>query len=171
VPKELVQNLGTIWGALSCGFDVDPEKFGQLCQETEKIYFHAEIGVGWFSLPPTLHKILKHGNEIISECPLPIGLTNEEASEANNKYIRSFRLNHSRKNSWRNGIKDVFHRLMDISDPCIQSSFAARSDKKRARRNLSPEILALLKPPQIQEEEEEEESSSENESGSDNDSF
>jgi hypothetical protein len=143
----LVQNLATIWGALSCGFDIDAEKFGQLCEETERIYFDEHNGVGWYSLPPTLHKIFKHGKDIIRECPLPIGLTNEEASEANNKYLRSFRFHHTRKTSWKDGIQDLFHRLMDISDPLIQQTDSVHTARSKTRKALSPQILALLKPP------------------------
>jgi hypothetical protein len=147
VPTELVKNLSTIWGALSCGFDLDPDKFGRLCEETEQIYFDKDVGVGWFSLPPTLHKIFKHGKQIIISCPLPIGLTNEEASEANNKFLRRFRLHHTRKTSWRDGVQDLFHRLMDISDPIVQETPASQAVRNRARRILSPQILSLLKTP------------------------
>lgn len=145
VPLKLVENLAVIWGGLSCSFELDPEKFGQLCEETKNIYFQE---LGWFSLPPSLHKIFEHGKHIISSCPLPIGLTNEEGAEANNKFMRSFRLHHSRKTSWEDGIQDLFHRLMDVSDPFIQETLSAQAAKRQARRALSPKILALLKAPQ-----------------------
>lgn len=147
VPPELVKNLGTIWGALSCGFDLDPEKFASICQETEKIYFDEEVGVGWYCMPPTLHKILKHGADIIRACPIPIGLTNEEASEANNKFLRRFRLHHSRKTSWREGVKDLYDRLSDISDPVIQESRQGSKAHRKTKIPLSQNILALLKAP------------------------
>ena len=148
VPVKLVENLATIWGALSCGFDVDPDKFAALCEETEKIYFDDNVGVGWYCMPSTLHKVLKHGADIIRACPIPIGLTSEEASEANNKFLRRFRLHHSRKRSWREGIKDLFDRLTDISDPVIQELLQASKIRTRARRPLSSNILALLKAPE-----------------------
>ena len=148
VPTKLVENLRTIWGALSCGFDVDPDKFSIFCKETENIYFNEENGVGWFSLPPTLHKVFKHGADIIRNCPVPIGLTNEEASEANNKFLRNFRLHHSRKASWKEGVEDLFNRLTDISDPVIQESIQNSRRRKAQKTSLSPEILALLKTPE-----------------------
>jgi hypothetical protein len=105
VPEKLVQNLRTIWGALACGFEIDSLKFGQLCKDTEKIWFDDRNGVSWFAMPSSLHKIIVHGREIIETCPLPIGLTSEEASEANNKFLRKFRLHHTRKKSWKDGMQ------------------------------------------------------------------
>ena len=148
VPVKLVENLATIWGALSCGFDVDPDKFAALCEETEKIYFDEAIGVGWYSMPQTLHKVLKHGADIIRACPIPIGLSNKEASEANNKFLRRFWLHHSRKKAWRVGIKDLFDRLTDISDPVIQETLRASKTNRKAKKPLSSSILGLLKAPE-----------------------
>jgi hypothetical protein len=53
---------------------------------------------------------------------LPIGLTSEEASEANNKILRKVRFHHSRKRSLQTTMEDIFHRLTDISDPVIISN-------------------------------------------------
>ena len=145
VPEKLVENLGTIWGAMACGFAIDLEPFEKICQETKSIYFES---VGWYSMPPTLHKILEHGRQIIAECPVPFGLTNEEASEANNKVLRGLRLHHSRRTSWRNGIQDLFHRLMDISDPQIQEMARRNSSRSSGHQALTPQILALLKAPE-----------------------
>jgi len=144
VPEKLVKNLGTLWGTLSCGLDVDPEKFGLLCTETKNIYFDH---VAWFSMPQTLHKVLVHGSDLIRTCPIPIGLTNEEASEANNKFLRRFRLFHSRKVSWQKSVEDLYNRLMDVSDPLIQESITNSTSQRKTKRPLSTEILALLKVP------------------------
>lgn len=109
VPEQLVENLGTIWGTLACGFEIDLDKFEEFCKETKLIFFDA---VPWYSIPPTLHKIFEHGRQLVEECPLPIGLTNEEASEANNKILRSFRLHHARKSSWHEGVQDIFNQMI-----------------------------------------------------------
>ena len=132
---------------MACGFAIDLDRFEKICQETKSIYFES---VGWYSMPPTIHKILEHGRQIIAECPVPFGLTNEEASEANNKVLRGFRLHHSRRTSWRNGIQDLFHRLMDISDPQIQELAWRKSSRSSAHQPLSPQILALLKAPELE---------------------
>ena len=101
----LVKNFRTIWASLCCGFELDSSKFGKLCEETEQLYFNESNGVKWYAIPSTLHKILKHGQAIIENCPLPIGLMSEEASESNNKNLRNFREHHSRKTSWKDGIE------------------------------------------------------------------
>ena len=36
----------------------------------------------------TFHKVLEHRKDIIEKCPLPIGITSEEASETRNKILR-----------------------------------------------------------------------------------
>ena len=143
VPEQLVENLGTIWGTLACGFEIDLDKFEEFCKETKLIFFDA---VPWYSIPPTLHKIFEHGRQLVEECPLPIGLTNEEASEANNKILRSFRLHHARKSSWREGVQDIFNRMMEISDPVIQKT-ASFSRARSSRKMLSAKILHLLRAP------------------------
>nr|XP_047135289.1 uncharacterized protein LOC124812535 [Hydra vulgaris] len=119
VPVKLVENLGTLWSALASGYAIDPDKFGVLCEETEKIYLDH---VKWYWLSPTIHKVLKHGKQIIEACVLPIGMTNKEPGEANNKFLRKIRLYHARKSSWLNGMSNLFLRLMDIIDPKIQLS-------------------------------------------------
>ena len=130
---------------MACGFAIDLDRFEKICQETKSIYFES---VGWYSMPPTIHKILEHGRQIIAECPVPFGLTNEEASEANNKVLRGFRLHHSRRTSWRHGVQDLFQRLMDISDPQIQEMALRNSSRTLAHQPLSPKILELLKAPE-----------------------
>jgi hypothetical protein len=148
VPEQLVKNLKTIWNVMASGYAINVDAFSQLCKETEAIYFDEHTGVGWYNICPTLHKILNHGKDIISKCALPIGLTSEEASEANNKILRHVRLFHSRKSSWANHLSDLFHRIMDVSDPVI-SEIASKKKTKRARAKqpLSPEIVALLQSP------------------------
>jgi hypothetical protein len=145
VPVQLVKNLQTIWGTLASGFAIDGQKFAAICEATEKLYFD---NVGWYNIPPTLHKILRHGKAIIENCALPIGLTNEEASEANNKILRHVRLHHARKTSWQDHLTDLYHRAMDVSDPVIlEMASKNRKKHKLQKKPFSPEILALLQSP------------------------
>ena len=149
VPVQLIRNLRTIWGALASGFALDGKKFAQLCEATEKLYFDQNFGVGWYNIPPTLHKILRHGKDIIENCALPIGMTNEEASEANNKILRHVRLFHARRTSWHDHLSDLYHRAMDISDPVILncSSSIKKKTHEREKKSVSPDVLALLQFP------------------------
>ena len=70
-------------------------------------------------MPPSVHRVLYHGRAIIEACPVPFGMTSEEGSESNNKFARDFEANHARKSSNENTFMDVFHRLMDKSDPFL----------------------------------------------------
>ena len=109
--------------------DINTNEFDALCEKTLEIYFS---DAGWYNIPPTLHKVLVHGREIIEATPVAIGITSEEGSESNIKFARRFYKHHTRKNCQGNTMYDLFHRLMDVSDPiilskqCIPKQFSAR---------------------------------------------
>jgi hypothetical protein len=138
---------------MASGYAIDGEKFGKLCADTNALYLNDEK-TNWYNIPPTIHKVLVHGKDIIEHCPLPIGLTNEEASEANNKILRNVRLHHTRKTSWSDGMSDLYHRMMDLSDPVVLDK-SQQKKKKKEKKPLSSEILSLLQSPVMQIEEQE----------------
>ncbi|KAI8124885.1 hypothetical protein CVS40_4849 [Lucilia cuprina] len=72
-------NTGLILRTLACGYTVNTEAFRIYALETAKI-FVAEYP--WFYMPPSIHKILLHGADIIENVSLPIGIMSEEALEA-----------------------------------------------------------------------------------------
>ena len=138
VSTILVSNLDTIWRTLSCGKSICSIQFGKFCEETLEQYM---IDAGWYSLPPTLHRVLVHGEDIIKATPVAIGTTSEEGSEANAKFARKFLKHHTRKSSHKDTMFDLFHRLLDISDPFVVSqSFVA--NEKQIRK--IPADMALL---------------------------
>lgn len=55
-------------------------------------------------MPSTLHKILIHGADIINTSMLPVGIFDEEASEARNKDYKNFRQFHSRKHDRKSNL-------------------------------------------------------------------
>jgi hypothetical protein len=122
--------------------EINSEAFGKFCKETIDIYFDAELGAPWYPMPPTLHRILFHGKEIIESCPVPIGWTSEEGSEANNKFAREFEANHSRKTSNEDNLLDLFNRLTDISDPVLVAQ--SIKVKKVAKNDLTPDMEMLI---------------------------
>jgi hypothetical protein len=150
ISEDLVENLSTIWSTLASGYAIDSKKFGKLCKETHEMYFDEKNGTHWHNITPTLHKVLVHGQQLVEYCPLPIGLTNEEAGEGNNKILRHVKLHHTRKTSWLAGMYDLFHRLMDTSDPIILETKNSKK-KKIGHKNsdFSPKILNLLLSPMI----------------------
>ena len=112
----------------------DSDKFDKLCKATEDIYFNPVNGAGWYHPTSTLYKVFKHSKVILDQRILPIGITSEEALEANNKNFRKFRMNYARKNSWKYGMHDVFFKLLDINDPVIQDTSITKrksSDPKK----------------------------------------
>ena len=138
VSTILVSNLDSIWRTLSSSYSINPDQFDKLCQKTLHQYM---IDAGWYCLPPTLHRTLVHGKEIIKATPVAVGKTSEEGSEANAKFARKFLKHHTRKTSHTDTMSDLFHRLLDISDPCVVAqSFSA---KKKPSGNL-PADMALL---------------------------
>jgi hypothetical protein len=81
VPVEMVTLLRTIWTLLACPYAIDADKFEALCKRFLELYFDPANEVNWYKLPPTVHKIMIHGPDIIRKSPVPVGLLSEEASE------------------------------------------------------------------------------------------
>jgi len=66
-----------------------------------------------------VHKILVQGKAIIEAFSVPIGWTSEEESETNNKYIKNFLSNHTRKTSHIATFTNLFHRILKIRDKVL----------------------------------------------------
>ena len=79
---------------MASGYAIDGEKFGQFCKETHDLYFDETEEANWYNISPTLHKVLVHGQYLVEKCPIQIGLTNEEASEANNEILKMWKCTH-----------------------------------------------------------------------------
>ena len=70
--------------------------FRLYCQETSKLFVER---YGWYTMPPSLHKLLEHGYQVAEYLELPVGVYSEEAQEACNKLVRNARLDHTAKTS------------------------------------------------------------------------
>ena len=92
----LVSNLDVIRRALALNQQINPLKFGDLWKKMLDQYM---TNVSWYDIPPSLHRVLVHGKEIVEATPLPIGLTSEEGAESNTKFARRYHENHTRKTS------------------------------------------------------------------------
>ena len=99
---------------------MDTEGLEILCRET---YESILTNFPWVHITPTLHKLLAHAPQIISDYSDGFGLEelSEEGIEACNKLIRRFRERLSRKFSFEDNITDVFVRLVSQSDPILKS--------------------------------------------------
>ena len=98
---------------------------------------------GWYTLPPSVHKLLEHGYLVAEYFELPVGLYSEEAQEACNKLVRIARLNHTVKISRKNTMQNQVHYLLARSDPKV-SSVSFKRHKNVHGVALEPEVLNLL---------------------------
>lgn len=97
-------------------------------------------------MPPTVHKVLIHGRQILEHSVLPPGCLAEEASEARNKIYKHDREFHARKDSRIHNLKDIFNRAMETSDPLISNAnLRNRMEKQNLKQlKLPAEVLSLL---------------------------
>lgn len=99
------------------------------------------IFIGDSYLSASVHKILIHGPAIIRSCLVPIGELSEEAAEARNKDIKSFRRKHTRKISRVLTNTDLFNRLLLSSDPFISGQ---RKLPCKQKSKLLKSVIELL---------------------------
>lgn len=138
--KELIKRFAIILQAISCGETVDAKKFEKFATDTARLFVHC---YGWYNMPASIHRLLIHGEKIISNFSIPIGQLSEEASEARNKEFRKYREVYSRKMNRIATNEDVLHHLLVTSDPII-SNLRSRHSSKKKRDELFPETLELL---------------------------
>lgn len=112
----------------------------RICLETARLFVRE---YNWYYMPASVHKLLIHGEEIISNFTILIGQLSEEASEARNKEFRKYREIHSRKINGIASNEDILHHLLITSDPVI-SSLRSKLDAKN-KQEMFPETLQLLK--------------------------
>ena len=61
VDEELIDRFAVILQTINSGFPINPTKFGKYCEITADLYMKL---YPWYILPPSVHKILIHGEEI-----------------------------------------------------------------------------------------------------------
>ena len=86
--ERLVTRFAIILQILASGYEIDAVKFHQYALETAQLYVDL---YSWYFMPPTVHKVLMHGGDIIMSSFLSIGRYSEEAQETNNKVFRHAR--------------------------------------------------------------------------------
>jgi hypothetical protein len=118
---------------------IDSHKFKTFCHDTAKMFVSL---YSWYKMPVSLHKILIHSYQIVQVFPLPLGAFSEESAEARNKFYRRDRLNHARKSSRENNMKDLFNYQMYSSDPVISNMSLTRF--KTIKKNIPIEVQELL---------------------------
>lgn len=140
VNKTFIEKLKIILEVISSGHKIHPIKFAEYTKQTAKMYVEL---YGWHPMTPTLHKILVHGATVIKHAILPIGQLSEEAAEARNKHLLSYRQDFARKFSRVQCNKDVLNRLLLTSDPYLT---CMRKRQHKKSEPFSTETLDLLEP-------------------------
>lgn len=135
----MIFRFDIILKTLSCGQDIDPDKFHTFAMETYELIVKK---YEWYKMPCSVHKVLLHGSSIIKYHIFPIGQLTEEASEAKNKDYRNFREHHSRKLNRTVTNQDVLNMLLITSDPLL-SDMRCMTNKNL---NLPTEVKNLLLP-------------------------
>lgn len=97
-------------------------------------------------MPVTVHKILVLDSDIIKTCKIPIGQLSEDAQEARHKDCRRFKEFYTQKISRESTNKDLLRMLLISSDPVVNSF---RTNPQKPSTIFSPEVLNLLKSPDI----------------------
>lgn len=138
VDENLVERFSVILQVISCNRQIDYEAFKKYANDTVNLFVKL---YNWKFMPPTVHKVLIHGWEIIKFFGGHIGKFNEEAQEANNKAFREARANKSRLCSAEKNHIDIIHYLLIASDPVISS---LRIQKKEEILELSEQAKLLL---------------------------
>lgn len=146
VAKNLIKRFSNLLKAISSGFEINSIKFGEYCKETADLYRKI---YNWY---PTIHKLLDHGEIIVSTAILPLGFLSEEVQEARNKDCRYFREHNTRKCSRIATNEDLFKRLLVSSDPYITS---LRRIPPKKSKQISADVLNLLKESDIVNQEDE----------------
>lgn len=134
IDEGLVEGVSKILRTINIKEDIKPHVFGEFARE---IYQKFITLYHWFYMPPTLHKILAHGEEIIRSMPLSPGMMSEEGLEAKNKKLKKIQKTRARKISKSANNKDVMTRLFLISHPIVAKQITANTayGRKCKKRN------------------------------------
>lgn len=113
IDKGLVKRLYTVLQVISCKEEIDIDEFEKFCIETASEFVEK---YKWYNMPPSVHKVLIHGCDVMRHLGAPNGWFSEEPQEAGKKIFRDARANHSRmfRRSLTN--KDIMHHLLVSSD-------------------------------------------------------
>ncbi|XP_072749999.1 uncharacterized protein [Anoplolepis gracilipes] len=126
--ENLITRFGVLLQVIASGKRINVSKFESYAFKTAEIYISL---YPWYYMPVSVHKLLIHGSEIIKNAIVSIGQLSEDAQEANHKYFRKYRENHSRKMSQEQNNEDIFNNLLIASDPIISNSRKLMEQKKK----------------------------------------
>ena len=140
VDEEVIVRIKNILKAVCSSYEIDIFRFKDYCLATSERIIEL---YGWYTMPPTIHKLLEHGYQVADILDLPVGMYSEETQEAQNKEIRNARLSHTCKISRKNAMKNQFQFLLIRSDPVVYST-SFKKNKAFAGQPLDDDVLDML---------------------------
>ena len=138
---EIILNMAVILTIINSDMKVNIAEYTEFCRETYLLV----RSIDWIEFSPSAHTVLAHSSELI-EGNNDRGLLNfsESGLEANNKFLRQYRINLARKTSQFDNLSDCINRLRDKSDPMVlnvrERVFSAGIAKSR---DIQPEAVKL----------------------------
>ena len=116
---RIIVNMAVILAVINSNKKVNVPVFSEFCRNTSLLV----KSVSWIHIIPSAHVVLAHSPELI-DGNNEMGLLNftECGLEANNKFLRQYRINYSRKTSQFDNLSDCLNRLWDKSDPMVKKT-------------------------------------------------
>ena len=144
ISETLINKIYYVYVALSSRLPLCPQKFASYCKEIKELYVNE---IPWYPMNVTLHKILEHSSEYLSQLPPTItsGMLTEEPAESANKDIKKFQLSHANQSCPVKRTFDTFNRLNDRSDPLVLGKISENCAKKSFCESFPLEILNLCR--------------------------
>ncbi|KAJ8685239.1 hypothetical protein QAD02_021032 [Eretmocerus hayati] len=113
IDESIIRRFRTLLEILNCQEIIDSNKmrdFGyKLADDIIAEY-------GWYTLPPSIHKALIHGWEIVESLELSSGALSEEPLECNNKILKRARLDSRQNASMRFGENPILQSNWSIQN-------------------------------------------------------
>lgn len=138
VDEALIKRFHSILQCMTCGNMINLGKFKKYTLET------AEMCVKlypWYNMPPSVHRYLIHGSEIMKELGFPCGWFSEEPQESSHKNFRKCRLQNSRMYQRDKTNEDIFHHLLITSDPLLAKYRIVQYQKSKTMTDEAKNLL------------------------------
>ena len=131
--REVICRLWVVIKVYTGKEEVNVRLYKQFCLDLYNLVLNSfENQSRWISISPTLHSLIAHSWELISNNDgRGLGDFTEGGLEHNNKFLRFYRRNLARKVDQSANIEDCLTRLWLRSDPLIRDSGPAQPTCKR----------------------------------------
>lgn len=141
IDRDLIHRFHVILLLLSCDYEILIEEFGEYCLGTAD---HFMTQYRWFQPPTSVHKILYHGNLILGEFIVPIGMVSEAAQIARNKDTTSFSSRNAKNEGREQVMTEIIKQLMVLGDPMVSTADLDIRKLKQNYKVYEEDVLKFL---------------------------